>query len=244
MEDHSDDLHQEGCTYNHCEKQLPLEEIRSKDLKDEQNQAYKNITRDMKDHYGRYHKNNPVTFEQPINNINRSVEVYRDPEANWDYVCVCRRFYRDRSSVRGHFKDCDYFKQVAPFIATRIPTGIITIPLPFTVAPPLKAKRRKNNLDELAHLDMHADILRSTTSQVQQSSGARCHHPTTATAVTAHRKEVIGTVINIRRDEILRRHSKWSPLLDRHIPFSIHAVDQQYRQYSKISKINTVLNEV
>jgi hypothetical protein len=168
MDEHSDDLHQEGCTYNHCEKQLPLDEIRSKDLKDEQNQAYKNISRDMKDHYGRYHKNNPVKFEHPINNINRSVEVYRDSEANWDYVCVCRRFYRDRSSVRGHFKDCDYFKQVAPFIATRIPTGTITIPLPFTVAPPLKAKRRKNNLDELAHIDMHADILRSTTSQVQQ----------------------------------------------------------------------------
>ncbi|KAI8596232.1 hypothetical protein EDD21DRAFT_388886 [Dissophora ornata] len=168
MDEESDDSPHEGCNYNHCEKHLPLDEIRSRDLKDECNQAYKNISRDMKDHYGRYHKNAPVSFEYPINNINRSMEVYRDSGANWDYVCVCRRSYRDRSSVQRHFKDCGYFKQVAPFVASRIPTGTITIPLPFTIAPPIKAKRRRTNLDEIAHLDMHADIIRSTTSQVQQ----------------------------------------------------------------------------
>ncbi|KAF9899166.1 hypothetical protein BX616_003204 [Lobosporangium transversale] len=163
MNEDSEDSGAEGCTYNKCDKHLPLNDIRSKDLKDDFNVTYKGLNKEMKDHYGRYHKDSPVIFDYPIEDITRKMEVRRNSEVDWNYVCVCRKFYRDRASVQRHFKDCKYLKKLAPYIAIQIQSGPISIPLPFDVPPPIKHKRKKSKVEDS---DINTDIIQSTTMQL------------------------------------------------------------------------------
>ncbi|ORY91811.1 hypothetical protein BCR41DRAFT_376080 [Lobosporangium transversale] len=87
---HSEEAVPEGCHYNNCEKLLPLSKIRSRELKDDSNVAYKKLDISSKHHYGRYHKDCSTTFNyrKPDIGIDRLLEVHRDSQADYNYICV------------------------------------------------------------------------------------------------------------------------------------------------------------